>query len=161
MTDFLDALVSGAAVEVVGLTDAWTGHGEFFAADAVLVGERCPTGEGVFPASTRSGSWLREALVKLGARVVLANLHVPRDDRQAAAEPEYRLNADLLALLRHRETGPVVALGRDVAAELARQGILHYAVPHPAWHRRFRRAEGPAGYAAHLAAALEIPAPVQ
>ena len=130
----------------------------------VLVGERNPTGEGAFPRSTRAGSWLRSALDDLGQPpLAIGNLWVPTV-RWEDGEPEFRLNVELLALLRLTqgralERVQVVALGRDVSQALTAQGIAHLTVCHPSWHRRFRKTEGVTGYARRLASALRLPAP--
>lgn len=145
-----EATVAGAGL---------TGAVALRACVGVLVGDRNPTGGPPFPTDTRSGSWLREAVDLLGSpRLLVANLHLPTRMFPEQVEPLFRLNVDLLAVLRHEPQLRVVALGEEVRIALESQGIAALGVCHPAWHRRFRRAERPAGYAARLASALGLPA---
>jgi thymidylate kinase len=48
----------------------------------------------------------------------------------------------------------VIALGEVAARAVTRLGRSATVIPHPSWHKRFRHAEGPAGYAEILQEAL-------
>jgi hypothetical protein len=102
------------------------------------------------PFRTRSGAWLLAALRRRGhdpLAVALANAFTADD------APNPGLPAALAAVAALPRPPAILALGERAAEALEALGVRCVYAPHPAWHRRFRHEEGPAGYAARLAAA--------
>lgn len=92
-------------------------------------------------------SWLNRAVHHLALRedqLVFTNA-IP------AESDDYDYLNDLH--LRH-PNAKFVALGNVAHAKLAALNISHETIVHPQWHRRFKRGEGPEGYAAVLRKAI-------
>ena len=61
------------------------------------------------------------------------------------------LGATIRRIMTHGKGGVIVALGKRVSGELARRGIVHIALVHPAARGRIRKRER---YCAHVREAL-------
>lgn len=117
------------------------------APDLVLVGERAPRGQAAF--CSRSGHWLLRGLRAAGwdeLRVLVTN----------ALAPDKRRRTDVLAALGAHlapRAASWVALGEVAGRVLRAARVTHATVPHPQWHARFQRREGPEGWARRALAA--------